>query len=219
MIDDTPPSRPPIDDEQSELLMKRVSEGDESAFDEMLRLWWPEIARYAGRLVGAPAAGEDIAQQTFLRVWEGRSRWKAGGSPRAYVYRVARNIALNERRRLRIRRRWGERFLHLADSPGPRTPEQVREGREVAAAVAAALAGLPPRRREVFELVRFHSLSYREVAVIMRISSQTVANQMSAALRSLRDSLSDVLHDTSDAPTAHPSIPPQRTGAGGVRRT
>lgn len=202
---------------RDELLMRRVSEGDETAFDDLLRLWWSEIARYAERLAGGYAAGEDVAQRTFLLVWERRSRWKPGGSPRAYLYRVARNLALNESRRRRIRRRWGE--LAPEDERYLATPEQVRAGKELDAAVAAAIAALPERRREVFELVRFHSLSYREVAQVMAISPQTVANQMSAALRSLRETLAGFLQDSPGSAPTRPTAVQQLPRAGSASRT
>ena len=60
------------------------------------------------------------------------------------------------------------------------------EQAEERAAVERAIAALPPRRREIFILVRVHGLSYGEVAEILQISPQTVANQMSAALTTLR---------------------------------
>lgn len=61
-----------------------------------------------------------------------------------------------------------------------------------------ALAALPRRRREVFELVRFHGLSHAEVAEVLEISTQTVANHVSRALSELRANLDDVLGDPAE---------------------
>jgi RNA polymerase sigma-70 factor (ECF subfamily) len=55
--------------------------------------------------------------------------------------------------------------------------------------VESAITALPERRREIFVLSRYHGLSYREIAEVLEISPQTVANQLSAALATLRESL------------------------------
>lgn len=66
------------------------------------------------------------------------------------------------------------------------TPIELLEEKEAAAAIEAAVSSLSPRRREVFELVRLHRLSYQQVAETLPISAQTVANHMNAALSKLR---------------------------------
>jgi RNA polymerase sigma-70 factor (ECF subfamily) len=67
---------------------------------------------------------------------------------------------------------------------------------EFAGRFREALRELPPRRREVFELVRFRGLSYSEVAVAMDLSPQTVANQMTLAHRDLRHLLGNYLSES-----------------------
>ena len=66
------------------------------------------------------------------------------------------------------------------------TPLQTLEEKELRAGLEAALRLLPERRKEVFMLARFQRLTYDEIAALMGISPQTVANQMSAALADLR---------------------------------
>jgi RNA polymerase sigma-70 factor, ECF subfamily len=185
--------------ERDRLLMERVCAGDSGALQEILQHYWPALIRYARRLLGSPDAAEDVAQQSFMRLWERRAEWRAGGSLPSYLYRVARNLCLSERRRLHVRARRGEMFRHEPQA-SPARPDQVMERNELRAAAMEALEGLPGRRREVFELVRFHGLSYREVAEVMEISPQTVANQMSAALAHVRDALSVYLDESLPSP-------------------
>jgi RNA polymerase sigma-70 factor (ECF subfamily) len=66
------------------------------------------------------------------------------------------------------------------------TPLELAERAELREVLIKAVDALPPRRREVFVLARFHGRSYRDIADIMDISPQTVANQVSAAVRDLR---------------------------------
>jgi len=73
---------------------------------------------------------------------------------------------------------------------------ELAEHGQLSDAVRSALADLPPRRREVFSLARFHGLSYAEIAETLDVSPQTVANQMSAALSTLRKQLAPFIGAT-----------------------
>jgi RNA polymerase sigma-70 factor (ECF subfamily) len=79
---------------------------------------------------------------------------------------------------------------HDADIPfsGP-SPSDEAFTAEIQRAAAVAVSGLPPKRQEVFRLVREEGLTHKEVAAVMGISTQTVANQMSKALAELRSAL------------------------------
>lgn len=173
-------------------LMQAVSQGDTLALDELLRTYWKPLVAQAHSMVGDADAAEDLVQEVFLRVWRHRRRWRGHGSVRAYLYRVVRNLTLNEVRRrrrfARFRERWGGLPQHT-----PPTPAEVAAGSALESEAREAVDTLPPRRREVFILARFHGLSYREIAETMGISTQTVANQMSAALEDLGKALAPYL--------------------------
>jgi len=183
-------SAPP--DSGGSTLMERIQSGDPGALDEALAEFWEPLVRYARSFLGSSDAAEDAAQEAFVRLWRHREEWSATESLRAYLYRILRNHLMNERRAQRIRARWRDRALRRPPH-GPTTPIELAEHGELADAVRAALEDLPPRRREVFTLARFHGLTYGEIAEALDVSPQTVANQMSAALRTLRERLSPFL--------------------------
>lgn len=168
-------------------LLERLHAGDASALDELLRVYWQPLVRYAYTLLGNLDAAEDAVQNVFVRLWHGRTNWRGIESIRAYLYRSTRNQALNEQRRLKVQADWAEEYR--GEARAPTTPPETLEQQELHSAIEAAVASLSPRRREVFLLFIGHSLSYREIGAIMGISYQTVANHMSAALRYLRTSL------------------------------
>lgn len=185
------PAQPPADanpEARDRRLMELALNGDAAALDGLVGEYWAPIAAYACRLLdGNLDAGKDVAQEVFLRIWQRRVRWRPTGSVRAFLYALARNLSFNQRRSTRVRTRAVSRVRAVLREWHRRpTPLELVEQAEARAAVERAIAGLPPRRREIFILVRVHGLSYREVAEILEISPQTVANQMSAALAELR---------------------------------
>lgn len=170
-------------------LLRRLQEDDAAALEEALASYWTPLLEYVLRIVGSVDGAEDVVQEAFIELWS--RRMSCHTSVRAYLYRSARNMALNKRRGREVRSRLAVRVLRDGKEKRPPTPEEVFDGRVLEEAMAEALANLPERRREVFQLVRYHGMSYREVAEVMEISTQTVANQMSAALATLRRALVD----------------------------
>ncbi len=171
-------------------LMASIRGGSESALGQLMELCWPELVRYAARQLGEVEAARDIAQETFVQVWERRRAWKPRGSARAYLYRIARNLVIDEKRKRGVRRRWAA-LQELSPPARPPTPAEELDAKMLAAVFDTAVASLPDRRREVFELVFMRGLSHGEAAAVMGISGQTVANQMSSALRTVRKAVAD----------------------------
>jgi RNA polymerase sigma-70 factor (ECF subfamily) len=105
------------------------------------------------------------------------------GSVSGLLFRLARNIAISEHRHLQTEARVA---TIVADSqPGHCDIDQLPDD-ELRQILEREISALPPRRREVFLLRVVHDLSYKEIAAIMGTSSQTVANQLSSALTTLR---------------------------------
>jgi len=190
--------------------MERIHSGDSSALHQVLDRYWTPLVSYARRLVADGDTAEDIVQETMLRLWNQRAEWTPTQQLQGFLYRITRNLALNEQKRSRLRSGWVTRS---AQEPvdAPSTPLELVEMAQLRATLDQAIDALPPKRREVFILARYHGHSYREIAEIMGISPQTVANQMSAALNDLRE----ILRPQIDAyargeirPSRRPRIPP-----------
>lgn len=172
-------------------LMARVGDGDPSAFQALLDLYWGPLVRYARGMVGGEDSAEDVVQEVFVRVWQHRTEWSAEGSVRAYLFRITRNLSLNHvrDRDAEVKRRETAGYTLVPARWEGRPDEQLARS-TLEDEVAEAVAALPPRRREAFVLSRYHGLSYREVADTMGLAEQTVANQMRRALAELRIALS-----------------------------
>ncbi len=181
------------------LLMGCLQAGDEQAMSVLLAEHWTSVVNYAFGFVGSWDKAEDVAQDAFVRIWEGRKKWSRG-SLGALVHRIARNAALDVLKSPR----------HSAPREDPdtlsseATPDRDVELSELDQAVDSAIRELPPRRREIFKLVRKSGFSYAEIAEIMGISKQTVANHMSLALSDLRVMLRPFLPEpAAEGPASH----------------
>jgi RNA polymerase sigma factor (sigma-70 family) len=113
-------------------------------------------------------------------------------------------------RKEQVRTRWARNQARDGGRPAP-SPEDDLLASEFDGRFRDAMAELPERRREVFELVRFRGLSYAEAASAMGLSHQTVANQMTLAHKDLRRLLGDLL---SDSMTDRVGQPGRRSGDG-----
>lgn len=169
-------------------LMDEIRGGSEPALGQLMDLCWPELVRYAASQVGDVDLARDMAQEAFIQVWERRRGWRPRGSARVYLYRIVRHLVIDEKRRRAVRRRWRDRQERDDAMRGGQaaTPADVLDAKLLADRFRAGVASLPDRRREVFELVFQRGLTHAEAGVVMNVSAQTVANQMSAALRTVR---------------------------------
>lgn len=172
-----------------ELLVARLRTGDATVVSELLADHWDRLLRYAFGLLADWDKAEDVTQAAFVQMWARRDSWR-DGSLRALLYRIVRNSALD------VLKSPGSAGTPdaLSDLVSPESPLATVEAVEFRSAATAAVEALPPRRREVYRLVREHGLSYERIAEITGLSRQTVANHMSLALSDLRTMLRPFLN-------------------------
>lgn len=140
----------------------------------------PAAFRLAGWLLGNCAAAEDLVQDAALRAWHGLDGFR-GGSGRAWLLRIVRNLALTELGRAP---REGEALDEdWADgAPSPEDAAHVAQGR---LRLQEALAALPPTLRECLVLRELEEMSYREIAEVTGVPLGTVMSRLWAARQAL----------------------------------
>jgi RNA polymerase sigma-70 factor (ECF subfamily) len=168
-------------------LLARLRAGETSAFDAIFRANYPILVRVAEAMLRERAMAEEIAQDVMLELWRRRESLDVTESVRGYLLQATRNRTLNALRHRAIERKSEP---HVIDGVGqlPSTDAAAREG-EIEVALQSAIADLPDRCRQVFELSRVDGLKYAEIATRLGISVKTVEVQMGKALRILRERL------------------------------
>ncbi len=156
---------------------------DDEAFDALFRDCASDLHGYAISLLGNRSAAEDVTALAFERLYRSRSRLdRHRGTPRAWLFAIARNAALDE---LRRDRRAGYELTeeHAIDEDALDALEQA----ERRATVRDALAGLPLREREIV-LLKFHGqLTNAELAKALGVSESNAGTRLHRALTHMRE--------------------------------
>ena len=176
-------------------LLERLRAGDSDAFDAVFRANYAGLVATAERMLGRRDVAEEIVQDVMLELWRRRETLVVEDSLRGYLFRAARNRSLNHLRHGAIERR-AEPELAADRAEGGAAAHAALVEEEIEVAVKRAVAGLPDRCREVFELSRVHGLRYAEIATTLGISVKTVEAQMGKALRILRQRLAQWLPES-----------------------
>jgi RNA polymerase sigma factor (sigma-70 family) len=157
---------------------------DARAFEALFRESAGDVHGYLISLLRDRSAAEDITALAFERLYRSRARLdRRRGTPRAWLFAIARNAALDELRR----QRRGGRLVAAIDLADGRPDEEAIEHAERRATVAEALASLPLRERELV-LLKFHGqLSNGELARAIGISETNVGTRLHRALALLRE--------------------------------
>jgi RNA polymerase sigma factor (sigma-70 family) len=156
---------------------------DDAAFDALFRECASDLHGYTISLLGDRSAAEDVTALAFERLYRARTRLDPRrGTPRAWLFAIARNAALDELRRRR-RKPSCELDERRAEERHMGEPHEQVERR---ATVREALAALPLRERELV-LLKFHGqLSHGELARALGISESNAATRLHRALTRLR---------------------------------
>lgn len=190
-----PKGHHPIDAE----FLHRLQTGDEQAYRELLARWQRPVLDFVYRLTGDPTAADDIAQETFVRVYRGIGTFQpdhAGATFSTWLFQIARNAALDH---LRHGRRHPAESLDLvavetAGIQGTAPAANVAViHRETGEEIAAAVQALPEDQRTALVLAEYEERSVAEIAAIMQCSAKSVEARLYRARQTLRRGLAHLL--------------------------
>ncbi len=153
-----------------------------SVFNEV----YPNLCRFLASMLGNESAAQDLAQECFLRLHGfGLSRL-ASGEARFWLFRVARNLALNELEKKRTRMKFIGKITTIFHPPVP-TPEDVVAQSECEEKVFALLRALPESQRAALLLREQEEMSYSEIAEVLNVPQSKVKSDIFRARSLLRE--------------------------------
>lgn len=178
-------------------LMSRLAAGDDLALNALMERWSGRVSAFLFRMTGRREVAMDLAQETFVKLYQARARYRPQGGFSTYLFAIAANLARNHAR-------WMARHptvsLDATDPDGAdtfpepadpgHTPGEAALAREQAAAVQRAMLALPPDLREALTLFAHQGLGYAEIARLAGCSSKAVETRIYRARQLLKQQLS-----------------------------
>jgi RNA polymerase sigma-70 factor (ECF subfamily) len=184
------PARAPQENELDQLAIRRAANGDDRAARELVDQYQHRVFGLISRMLWrhGRATIEDIAQDTFLRVFQNLRKFEVDGPAKlsTWILTIAARRSIDELRRLRP--------VPTDDIRGTstdRTDADVHR-KQLVAAIEAALADLSPELRAAFLLREYHGLEYTEIARSLGIELGTVKSRLARARTLLRERLAEV---------------------------
>jgi RNA polymerase sigma-70 factor, ECF subfamily len=172
-------------------ILERFRGGDQTAFDDLVRLYQKDVHRVAYRVTGDLGEADDIAQETFLRAYAALGRFRGDASLRTWLLRIAANLGLNVVQSARVARRDHGDVEALAPPVPPGADAALLE-EERRSRLGPAIDALPPRQRATLVLRVEQGLMFREIAKIMGCTTGTAKANFFHAVAALRRALKDL---------------------------
>ena len=188
-------------------LIQRTTRGDESAFVEIMNRYHGKIFGFAHKLLRNAADAEEVAQDTFIRAYNGLSNFRGDSSLSTWLYRIALNLTHNRYWYFFRRRRHDSISLDrpvsessdstfadfiAAETQGPAQEAITSEFSEL---IAACMEKLDAPHREILEMRNVLNLRYEEIASELRLEIGTVKSRIARARESLRQALIEAAPD------------------------
>ena len=179
---------------QEQQWVDAARQGDQSAFEQLVKLYEKRVLALTTRMCKNPADAEEAAQEAFLSAWQGLPFFRGDASFSTWLYRLASNACVD------LLRREGRR--HNAAGPSlndeeaqlevPDTapsPQERAEQAELREQIEAGLQALTPDHRQVLILREMHQLSYDEIAQTLDVDVGTVKSRINRGRKQLRNFL------------------------------
>ncbi len=166
-------------------IVERFMASENEEFAVFFNKTYPSLCRFLECMLGGRERGQDIAQESFMQLYRKGLASLPGDEARFWIYRVARNLALNELKGAQTRNRLLSKVVEAFGSrrPNPEEDFELTERREI---VFDLLKNLPERRRTALLLREQDEMSYRDIARVLDVSESKVKVDIFRARAALR---------------------------------
>jgi len=184
-------------------LIRAAQQGDQRAFEQLVRLYDQNVLRLATNLLRSPEDANDIYQEAFLRVYKNLHTFRFDCSFHTWLYRIVSNLCLDALRKRKVRREesslveTSEGYLDRMDTvEEPRAdsdPQRSLASKQVREKIQEVLGGLTPRERAVFEMRHYQGMRLRTIGELMGTSEEAAKNCLFRATQKMRAALGDFI--------------------------
>lgn len=160
---------------------------DEKTFKALFKEWYPVLCRFSQKYVEDPHVAEDLVQEVFVNLWNGKDTIELECGISAYLYASAKYNCL----RYLNKNQQEEKMIGMHLEKLKETADENEEYHQLnrLKKLFEAVEQLPEKTQQVFRLSRIEGLTYEEISAFLGVSVKTVEKQMGAALKKLRTEL------------------------------
>lgn len=179
------------DDEDNDLMFALAS-GNDTALNMVMLRWSARLISYLERLSGSHATACDLAQESFVRVYKHRHRFRSSQKFSTWLFAIATNLARNHvrwQRRHPITLLEHEDLQHLDHESAEASPVSQLEKDERARAVRQAILSLPAEQKETLILSMYEGMSHADIADVMETTPKVVEMRLYRARKALAEML------------------------------
>ena len=180
---------------QTDMLIARFAGGDARAFDEIVAMYYDEIARLVHRLSGWQSDTDDILHEVFLIAMRKLPKFRGRSSLSTWLGRIAMNLCRARHRRHMLWDRWFGNQRHTGKTETETTGETTAIEQERAARVREAIRELGPSDREVIVLHYLEQWDIDRIATTLNVRRNTVEVRLHRAKKRLALLLDDIAED------------------------
>jgi RNA polymerase sigma-70 factor (ECF subfamily) len=177
-------------------LMVRLADGEDRALNLLMELWGQRVTSFLFKMTGHREASVDLAQETFVKLYQARAKYRPSGTFSTYLFTIAANLARNHAR-------WKSRHptisLDATDDDGvsvvaeaadpANAPDKAAGISEEYREVHKALLALPHDLREAMTLFVYEGMGYADIAILTRCSAKAVETRIYRARQILKEQL------------------------------
>ncbi len=175
-----------------DILVQQSKSGNIDAFDELIKRYESKIYTVAYKFTGNHADANDLAQETFIRVYQSLPSFRGDSSFATWIYRIASNVCRDELRRQQRRKKIS--LDEMMSQPGGNlsladdgvSPEVSLEKSELQRAVQRCLNTLSDEQRLILIMREIQELSYDEIAAALDCSLGTVKSRLNRSRQALK---------------------------------
>jgi RNA polymerase sigma-70 factor (ECF subfamily) len=160
----------------------KLAQGDHEAFRSIFMHYFPKLKFFIARLVKSEAVAEELAQELFVKLWEKREILTMVQSFNAYLYRTAKNSALNYLDHQYVERKHARYVNESSEQPS----DELLQAKEMELLIRLTVEKMPEQRKKIFKMSRTACLKNEEIAQKLNISKKTVENHLTLALKEIR---------------------------------
>ena len=182
---------------EEQVLVKRMQQGDMSAFRELVERYKKNIYYLAHDLTGNHHDAEDLSQEVFIKAFRSMNKFRGDAKLISWLYRITVNTAISQKRKksvskMQLQENFEESINEsdqINDSEFSRNPEKKAESGLMRNHLERAIEKLTPREKSIFVLRHYNDLPQKEIAEILKINLGTVKSMLFRAIKKLQKEL------------------------------